>query len=421
LLSKAPELQPHEQQTLRAQVITELAPGSLLHDFAALLDFVATQELAATGKQQLLPLASLAALNARMAQPLQLNLKRALQKSYPHINGLFLLARATGLLRVVRRNDAAWLQLDEVALASWQTLNPTERYFTLLEAYLYHASVEMIGEHGRWLDMPGLQSDCLLIWKRISTQGIKVPPGKAQDRYFYSVWLFHYALLELFGLIRVTPGPVGKVWSINEIQPTPFGQALMTLVVGGAAEHLNRLLEEDEDEGEDEAEALVRSFTNSQALFQTYFSEWQRGYVLPEHEAFQPGVYQFKVSLGKIWRRIVIPAQATLEELSETILKSVRFDNDHLHCFEFKNRFGVTARINHGAMDEPPYSSEVCVGDLPIAPGDSLEYTFDFGDNWEFQLVLESIAPPDNKLKRARIIEARGQAPEQYRSWNEEW
>lgn len=393
-----------------------------MHDFAALLDFVATHELAATGQQQLLPLAALAALNARMAQPLQLTLKRPIQKSYPHINGLFLLARATGLLRVVRRNDAALLQLDEAALAIWQTLNPTERYFTLLEAYLYHASVEMIGERGRWLDRPGLQNDCLMIWQRISAQGIRVPPGKAQDNYFYSVWLFHYALLELFGLIRVEPGPLGKAWSIREIQPTPFGQALMTLVTSCAAEQLNRLLEDDgEDEGEDEEEAPVRSFTNCQAQFQTYFPEWQRGYVLPEQEAFQPGVYQFKVSLGKIWRRIVIPASATLDELSSAILQSVNFDNDHLHYFEYKNRFGVTARVNHYAMDEPPYSSEVCVGDLPLAPGDRLEYTFDFGDNWEFQLVLESIAPPDKKLKRARIVVAHGPAPEQYRTWDEEW
>jgi hypothetical protein len=58
------------------------------------------------------------------------------------------------------------------------------------------------------------------------------------------------------------------------------------------------------------------------------------------------------------------------------------------------------------------------VGELPLAPGDTLEYTFDFGDNWKFQLALESIAPPDKKLKRARIIESRGKAPQQYPDWN---
>ena len=413
MLTKPPELTPREQEALRAQTIAELTPGSLLHDFAALLDFIATHELTATGKQQLLPLAALDALNARLAQPLQLSLKRAIQKSYPHLNGLFLLARATGLLRVVRREEVARLQLDEAAWAVWQTLNPTERYFTLLEAYLYHASVEMIGERGRWLDTPGLLSDCLMIWQRVSEQGLRVPPGKAQDNYIYSVWLYHYALLELFGLIRVKPGKAqtGAGWSIAEIQQTPFGQAVLTLVMQCSAERLKQLMETD---WEEETEAPPRSFTNCQAQFQPYFPEWQRGYVLPEQETFQAGVFQFKVSLGKIWRRIVIPATAPLEELSEAILDSVDFDNDHLHCFEYKNRFGVTARVNHYAMDEPPYSSEVRVGDLPLAPGDALEYTFDFGDNWEFQLALESIAPADKKLKRARVIESHGKAPQQY-------
>lgn len=417
MLTKPPELEPRALQALRSQAITELTPGSLLHDFAALLDFVATRELTATGKQQLLPLAALEELNSRMAKPLKLSLKRAIQKSYPHINGLFLLARATGLLCVVRRDEATRWRPDEAALAVWQSLNPTERYFTLLEAYLYHASVEMIGERGSWLDTPGLLGDCLMVWQRIGEQGIRVPPGKKQDGYIYNAWLYHFALLELFGLIRVKPGKAqaGAGWRIAEIQQTPFGQALMTLVMICAAESLNRLMKAD---WEDEEEEPPRSFTNCQAQFQAYFPDWRRGYALPEQETFQEGVFQFKVSLGKIWRRIVIPATATLDELSDAILESVNFDNDHLHCFEYKNRFGVTACVNHDAMDEPPYSSEVRVGELPLAPGDTMEYTFDFGDNWKFQLLLESVAPPDKRLKHARIVESRGKAPQQYPDWD---
>ncbi len=412
MLIKSPELKPSAQQALRSQTISELTPGSLLHDFAALLDFVATRELTATGKQQLLPLAALEELNSQMAQPLNLGLKRAVQKSYPHINGLFLLARATGLLRVVRHDETLLWRLDETALSVWQSLNHTEQYFTLLEAYLYHASVEMIGERGRWLNTLGLLGDCLMVWQRIGEQGIRVPPGKKQDGYINSAWLYHFALLELFGLTHVKPGEAqaSTGWSIAEIQQTPFGQALMTLVLICAAESLNRLMEIDLEE----EETPPHSFTKLQAQFQAYFPDWQRGFALAKQETFQEGVFQFKVSLGKIWRRIITPATTTLDELSDAILESVNFDNDHLHCFEYKDRFGVTVRVNYDAMEEPPYSSEVRVGELPLAPGSTLKYTFDFGDNWEFQLVLESIAPPDKKLKHARIVESRGKAPQQY-------
>ena len=68
MLTKPPELKPRAQQALRSQTITELTPGSLLHDFAALLDFVTTRELTATGKQQLLPLAALEELGLLDAQ-----------------------------------------------------------------------------------------------------------------------------------------------------------------------------------------------------------------------------------------------------------------------------------------------------------------------------------------------------------------
>src|SRR5262249_6406130 len=157
---KQPELSAKQQQLLRELTITALTPGTLLHDFDTFLTFIANHPLAATGKHRLLPLSSLDAINARMAHPLMLDLKRPVQKSYPHINGLFLLARATGLLRTAMQDGKPRLTLDTAVLDQWHTLNPTEQYFALFEAYLLHASVEMIGERGRWMDTPGMLSDC---------------------------------------------------------------------------------------------------------------------------------------------------------------------------------------------------------------------------------------------------------------------
>jgi hypothetical protein len=419
LKSEKPELSEQQQQTLRDQAITELAPGTLLHDFAVLLDFIAANDLVATGLHQLLPLAALPALNSRLANPLTLKLQRPVQKSYPHINGLFLLGRATGLLRVIRQPKAAHLRLDAAAFEAWQPLNPTERYFTLLEAYLLHASPEMIGERGGWRDLPGLGHECKVILERIGAKGIRVPRGKSSNNYVYKVWLHHFALLELFGFVRIKPGPAlpGQGWNIAEVQQNPFGQAMMMIIARAQASYFGELFSA---EWEDEPEPVAPpEFNRYQADFQPYFPAWQRRYTLADQARFTEGVYQFKVSLGKIWRRIAIPATASLDELSGAILKAVDFDNDHLHCFEYKNRFGVTARVNHPAMDEPPYSHEVRVGDLPLAPGDTMEYIFDFGDNWEFQVLLENIAPPDKKLKRARLLEAKGKAPQQYPDWEE--
>jgi hypothetical protein len=45
---------------------------------------------------------------------------------------------------------------------------------------------------------------------------------------------------------------------------------------------------------------------------------------------------------------------------------------------------------------------------------------FDFGDWWEFNVVLESIDEPDPKLKKAKVIDKKGKAPEQYPDYDEE-
>jgi hypothetical protein len=60
----------------------------------------------------------------------------------------------------------------------------------------------------------------------------------------------------------------------------------------------------------------------------------------------------------------------------------------------------------------------VKIADLPLAVGSVMEYLFDFGDNWEFQLQLEEIKP-DLPPGYSEIIASEGKAPEQYPDWEE--
>ncbi|MGH9840010.1 MAG: plasmid pRiA4b ORF-3 family protein [Blastocatellia bacterium] len=145
-----------------------------------------------------------------------------------------------------------------------------------------------------------------------------------------------------------------------------------------------------------------------------YFPEWQNSLTLPPSGEPRDGLFTFKVSLGKIWRRIVVPGHSSLESLQSTIQHAYDFDNDHLHCFIYKDRFGRTVWVKHYDMDEPPFSDQVTIGDTPLRPGDTMQYLFDFGDRWEFGVLLEAIDPPDPQIKGAEIIESHGKAPKQY-------
>ena len=97
------EFSRQHERLLRKTVMDENGPGTMLHDFDAFLAFVEEGELPLTGMHQL-PRRVLPDLNARLARPLQIGLTRPLQKSYPHVHGLYLLLRASGLT-VVQGTD----------------------------------------------------------------------------------------------------------------------------------------------------------------------------------------------------------------------------------------------------------------------------------------------------------------------------
>jgi hypothetical protein len=110
----------------------------------------------------------------------------------------------------------------------------------------------------------------------------------------------------------------------------------------------------------------------------------------------------------------VIPAKLTLEDLSDAILRAFDFDDDHLYQFSYRDRFGRTVHISHAAIEALPSTGEVDVGEIPLRPGASMEYLFDFGDQWRFDVKLERIDPADDRIKKSKPLEEHGKAPLQY-------
>jgi hypothetical protein len=401
------------QCVLRNQTIGENGPGAVLRDFAALLDFVRAREIAVSGKNQLLPLALLAGLNSRLSRTNQVSLQRPQQKSYPYINGLYLLLRASGLSLMEYRGNKQFLLLDEDALRSWHGLNLTERYFTLLGAWLIRGRGEILGEDR----YPFSElSRCRDFVQRIPKAGLKVAGNKQTESTIpFQPGLHNVALLDLFGLASVWHGEpeTGKAWSISRIFRTPFGDALFRLLSDISSDEIEMWwpVKNRRDEA-----AMFREF---QTRLQPFFPEWRETLTLPD-TSMQDSLYIFKVSLGKVWRRIAIPGKMTLEALSEAILEAFDFDNDHLHLFRYRNRFGVFEEVKHPYAEESPSTAEVKIGELPLRLGSILEYLFDFGDNWLFEVGLEKLEPTNLKTRKPVVIEQSGQAPPQYPNFDDE-
>ncbi|MBA3321019.1 MAG: plasmid pRiA4b ORF-3 family protein [Pyrinomonadaceae bacterium] len=219
----------------------------------------------------------------------------------------------------------------------------------------------------------------------------------------------------MFGLISVENGEpeTGKAWSIGRIFRTPFGDALFSLLSDISSDEIE--LWWPRENRRDET-AMSREF---QSRLQPFFPEWRETLTLPE-TTMRDGLHVFKVSLGRVWRRIAIPGEMTLEEMSEAILDAFDFDNDHLHLFRYRNRFDIFEEVKHPYMEESPPTAEVKVGELPLRPGSMLEYLFDFGDNWLFEVRLEELEPMNPKIRKPVMIDRRGQAPPQYPNFDEE-
>jgi hypothetical protein len=388
---------------LRQQSITVTEPGTILRNFQMLLEAIGETGVAVSGTNHLLSQKLLAELNQRLSDPIQLDLKRPVQKSYPPLNGLYLLLRATGLGQIVGDGKKHKLILNPEVLQSWKSINSTEQYFALLEAWMIRADEEILGERRSALNEG---TKCIEFWSRLPQTGQTFKQYADQQNLSYWPELHNLALMHLFGFLHLESGKpeAGKGWRVKKIKPLPFGNAMMQIMV--------RAFMEQGMEWRFETDANV-PFGELQPVLQPYFPEWRNTLTIPRHQ-FRGGVHIFKVSLGKAWRRIAISGNMMLADLSSLILQSVDFDSDHLDLFRYRDAIGRTIEVSHPYADGSPSTDEVRVGDLPLAEGTSMLYIFDFGDWWEFDVQLETVQTNALQLDHATILESHGKAPLQY-------
>jgi hypothetical protein len=218
------------------------------------------------------------------------------------------------------------------------------------------------------------------------------------------------ALMELFGWVRLEyrNPEEGEGVKLAAVERLPFGDAMVSALISERLSGRGLRL----DERSAEPGVL-------QPLFQPYFPQWQRNLALPE-QRYRAGTHTWRVSLGKAWRRIVAPADMDLDGLAMTILDAFDFDSDHLYCFELPDRSGRTLRIACPyEEDSPPWTDDVCLGGLPLPVGGTMTFIFDYGDNWQFKVKLESVDEKKSRLKKPKVTAKGGEAPAQY-DW-EEW
>jgi hypothetical protein len=255
----------------------------------------------------------------------------------------------------------------------------------------------------------------MTLWKGTPEEGCKFNLDRPNDIYLSGVSRKWYvlALMDLFGLMVVDhPRAPIMTWLPAGLRHDSFGDAVLTLIAGKFLDSYYGVPLDAED---GEAARKLR-FGVWQPLFQPFFPEWGRNLELPRDE-LRKAMFIFRISLGKVWRLIAVPSDATLADLADGIVNSVDFDNDHLFEFTYRDRLGAKRTIHHHAMDKGPWADDVTVGKLALEPGQTMTFLFDFGDCWNFDVKLERVEPDDGR-KEIRILERHGKAPSQYPDWD---
>jgi len=89
----------------------------------------------------------------------------------------------------------------------------------------------------------------------------------------------------------------------------------------------------------------------------------------------------------EIWRRFVVPSSISLDRLHDVIQIVMGWLDSHPYEFNINNKLYTESPMEeqHGAEVE-----EYRICDLIKKNGSSFQYSYDFGDNWKHEIVLEN-------------------------------
>jgi hypothetical protein len=119
-----------------------------------------------------------------------------------------------------------------------------------------------------------------------------------------------------------------------------------------------------------------------------------------------PDVLSVKVTLRNIrppiWRRILMSNDMTLGDLHLAIQATIGWDSSHLHAFEIGERqFG-----DRSVMDDVENEDRRTLGDLVRSGMRRFRYTYDFGDDWQHDILIEKTPAASGTKNRGKSLPA---------------
>ncbi len=126
-------------------------------------------------------------------------------------------------------------------------------------------------------------------------------------------------------------------------------------------------------------------------------------------------IYTLKVVLAEsepvIWRRLQIPGQATLRGLHLALQISMGWTESHMHDFRIGNECYTSIQNDGFAQDQEKDERQFRLFDVLKHKGARFYYTYDFGDDWAHEIVVEDISDWKPGVQYPRCIDGERQCP----------
>jgi len=126
-------------------------------------------------------------------------------------------------------------------------------------------------------------------------------------------------------------------------------------------------------------------------------------------------VYQIKITLTgsqpAMWRRFEVPGNTSLAELHGILQVVMGWSNAHLHRFIVKGQTYATPERGDIGPRKPKDERKFTLRDLLTQEGSRPTYEYDFGDNWQHELLVERIHPAEEGTRYPVCLEGAGACP----------
>jgi len=194
-----------------------------------------------------------------------------------------------------------------------------------------------------------------------------------------------------------------KVFPKNEIFETMFFSYKGRIISDGVATH------HDVNLGDNMMNMMREEYKRDRENF---------SFLLDINERPSQNIYQLKISIKEakppIWRRVLVKAHTSFHELHSIIQSVFDWEDYHMYMFFGKDKkYTSSEMLSEGLFDDSKelLSHEYTIKEELNKDKDKMKYVYDFGDNWEHNIVLEKIIPSDESISYPTCIGGKRRGP----------